>query len=201
MIFQEESGDKETEPSYLWYAELDDETIGKALSSPLFIQEREEPVNRRQTYDSFEEGIPTSLLGVGSVCGLGPDLVGIHSVSLAVRFRAAACSTTLNQGLEKIQAARGCNFAPIFAVSLLTGRKKFLHLPWLVAPRTLSILFVAWTMMVNLMKLHRIRSRRLPLDYSVTDYMSRILLDLSPYGPPKFWDQSAVIELQTSCTT
>ena len=40
MIFQEESGDKETEPSYLCDAELDDETIGKALSSPLFIQER-----------------------------------------------------------------------------------------------------------------------------------------------------------------
>ena len=25
--------------------------------------------------------LPTSLLGVGSVCGLGPDLVGIHSAS------------------------------------------------------------------------------------------------------------------------
>ena len=26
---------------------------------------------------------PSNLLGVGSVCGLGPDLVGIHSISLA----------------------------------------------------------------------------------------------------------------------
>ena len=50
MIFQEESGDKETEPSYLCDAELDDETIGKALSPPLFIQEREEPADRRQAY-------------------------------------------------------------------------------------------------------------------------------------------------------
>ena len=41
MIFQDESGDIHTEPSYLCDAELDDETIGKALSSPLFIQERE----------------------------------------------------------------------------------------------------------------------------------------------------------------
>ena len=32
MIFQEESGDKDTEPSYLRDEELDDETIGKALS-------------------------------------------------------------------------------------------------------------------------------------------------------------------------
>ena len=37
MIFQEESGDIDTEPSYMCDAELDDETIGKALSSPLFI--------------------------------------------------------------------------------------------------------------------------------------------------------------------
>ena len=29
MIFQEESGDKNTEPLYLCDAELDDETIGK----------------------------------------------------------------------------------------------------------------------------------------------------------------------------
>ena len=43
IILQEESGDKDTEPSYLCEVELDDETIGKALSSPLFTQEREEP--------------------------------------------------------------------------------------------------------------------------------------------------------------
>ena len=50
MIFQGESGDIDTEPSYSCDAELDDEIIGKALSSPLFIQEREEPANRRQAY-------------------------------------------------------------------------------------------------------------------------------------------------------
>ena len=50
------------------------------------------------------------------ICGLGPDLVGIHSISLAARCRTAACSNTLNQGLEKIQASRGYDFAPIFAL-------------------------------------------------------------------------------------
>ena len=55
IIFQDESGDIDTEPSYLFDAELNDETIGKALSSPLFIQEREEPANRRQAYHSHEE--------------------------------------------------------------------------------------------------------------------------------------------------
>ena len=54
---------------------------------------------------------PAGLLSVGSVCGLGPDLVGIHSLSLAARCRTAACSNTLNQGLEKIQAARAFDFA------------------------------------------------------------------------------------------
>ena len=37
--------------------ELDDDIIGKALSSPLFIQEREEPADRRQAYHSYEESL------------------------------------------------------------------------------------------------------------------------------------------------
>ena len=51
---QDESGDVDTEPLYSCDAELHDEIIGKALSSPLFIQEREEPANRRQAYHSHE---------------------------------------------------------------------------------------------------------------------------------------------------
>ena len=57
MIFQDESGDIDTEPSYSCDAELDDEIIGKALSSPLFIQEREELANLRQAYHSHEESL------------------------------------------------------------------------------------------------------------------------------------------------
>ena len=53
IIFRDESSD--AVPSYLFDAELDDETIGRALSSPLFIQEREEPADRRQAYHSHEE--------------------------------------------------------------------------------------------------------------------------------------------------
>ena len=56
-IFQDESVDSDTEPSYSCDAELDDETIGKALSSPLLIQEREEPANLRQTCHSHEESL------------------------------------------------------------------------------------------------------------------------------------------------
>ena len=56
-IFKDESVDIDTELSYSCEPELDDELIGKALSSPLFIQEREEPANLRQTYHSHEESL------------------------------------------------------------------------------------------------------------------------------------------------
>ena len=63
IFFQGQSSD--TLPSYLFDTELSDETIGRALSSPLFIQEREEPADRRQAYHSFEESLlPSQSLSV-----------------------------------------------------------------------------------------------------------------------------------------
>ena len=56
-IFQNESVDIDTEPSHSCDAELDDELIGNALSSPPFIQEREEPANLRHTYHAHEESL------------------------------------------------------------------------------------------------------------------------------------------------
>ena len=47
-FLQEQSSD--TMPSYLHDAELSDETIGKALSSPLFIQEREASASLLQAF-------------------------------------------------------------------------------------------------------------------------------------------------------
>ena len=61
--------------------------------------------------------IPSSLLQVGSICGLGPDLIGIHSISLAARYRVAACSSTFRKGLQKVSTARGHNCTPLFALS------------------------------------------------------------------------------------
>ena len=57
------------------------------------------------------------MLQVGSICGLGPDLVAIHSTSLAARYRVAACSSTLGRDLEKVSEARGHNCTPLFALS------------------------------------------------------------------------------------
>ena len=73
--------------------------------------------------------IPSKLLGVGSVCGLGPDLVGIHSISLAARYRVAACSSTLSRGLESQKGA--WTQLHSFLLSLPFGKESFLFPPWL----------------------------------------------------------------------
>ena len=57
VIFQNDSVDIDTEPSYSFDAELDDELIRKALSSQMFTQEQEESANPRQTYRSHEESL------------------------------------------------------------------------------------------------------------------------------------------------
>ena len=57
MIFQDESDDIDTERSNSCDEVFDDELVGKALSSPLFIQKREEPANMRQFYHSHEASL------------------------------------------------------------------------------------------------------------------------------------------------
>ena len=66
--------------------------------------------------------VNSKLLEVGSVCGLGPDLVGIHPTSLAARYRVAACSSTLGRGLGKVSAARGHKCTPLFCYPSLGTR-------------------------------------------------------------------------------
>ena len=57
IFIQESSSD--SRPSNLHDMEIDD-TIGRALSSPLFTQEREEPAGRRQACHSLEESLLSS---------------------------------------------------------------------------------------------------------------------------------------------
>ena len=61
--------------------------------------------------------LPTDLLSAGSACGLGIDLFGIRILSLAARFRTAANSNTLADGLAKISAARQYDGASLFALT------------------------------------------------------------------------------------
>ena len=121
--------------------------------------------------------IPTNLLYVGSTCGLGPDLVGIHSVSLAARFRTAASSNTLNKGLEKIQAARGHDLAPIFALSL-DWEEKFL-ISSMAHCTAEAFMTVVWTTVARLINLHWTKNKRLAPPCFVTNYLCKTLLGLS----------------------
>ena len=57
IIFQDESDDIDTERSNSCDEVFDDELVGKALSSPLFIQEREESANWKQAKHSHEESL------------------------------------------------------------------------------------------------------------------------------------------------
>ena len=66
IFIQESSSD--SRPSYLHDSEISDDTVGRALSLPLFTQEREEPAGRRQAYHSPEESLLLSQsLSVGHV--------------------------------------------------------------------------------------------------------------------------------------
>ena len=83
IFLQEQSSD--TMPSHLHDAEISDDTIGRALSSPLFIQEREEPADRRQAYHSFEESLlPSQSL---SFCHVGTGRPVHELSSLSSRSR------------------------------------------------------------------------------------------------------------------
>ena len=82
MFLQEPSSD--TRPSYLHDSQISDDTIGIALSSPLFTQERQEPAGCRQAYHSLEESLlPSQWLSVCHVrtgrpvhelCSLGSSI-------------------------------------------------------------------------------------------------------------------------------
>ena len=68
IFLQEQSSD--TRPSNLHDAEISDDTIGRALSSPLFTKEREEPAGRRQACHSLEESLlPSQSSSVGHRTG------------------------------------------------------------------------------------------------------------------------------------
>ena len=66
--------------------------------------------------------VPADLLRAGSACGLGSDICGIHIISLAARFRTAASSGTLVNGLRKfVQLVH--TTVPLHVLTLPNGRK------------------------------------------------------------------------------
>ena len=118
--------------------------------------------------------ISSKLLAVGSVCGLGLDLVGIHSISLAARYRVAACSSALRRGLEKVNDARGHNCTPP------AWEHEFL-LPSM-AFQTANAFDIVCHLDRNdthLMMCRETKNRKLPLGHFLTSFTNKILLAIS----------------------
>ena len=73
IFIQESSSD--SRPSNLHDLEISDYTIGRALASPLFTQEREDPASRRQAYHSLDESLLSSQSSSVGHVGTGRPVV------------------------------------------------------------------------------------------------------------------------------
>ena len=90
--------------------------IGSA-SAPDEANLKEEVHALRCTAAGPYNTIAADFLRVGSMCGLGLDIFGIHTLSLAARYRIAANSGTLAKGFARIQAVRRYDRLPICATT------------------------------------------------------------------------------------
>ena len=110
IYLQEQSSD--TMPSYLHDAELSDDTFGRALSSPLFTQEREEPADRRQAYHFFEESLlPSQSLSVCQV-RTGRPIHDLSSLGSSSREK-PSCDSENEQIRIRLQQQKKSKFSLI----------------------------------------------------------------------------------------
>ena len=97
IFIQESSSDSRSSNLHDW--EISDYTIGRALSSPLFTQEREDPASRRQAYHSLEESLLSSQsLSVGHVSN--GRLVSDEFGSLISNVRENPCRDSENEQIR-----------------------------------------------------------------------------------------------------
>ena len=129
--------------------------------------------------------IPTDLLRVGSTCGLGPDILGIHTLSLAARHRTASNSVALANGMAKINM-----ILPHFC-SQLRMKGEILE--------PTRLLYVAWILVANSTNLRRTKNSRLPQPCSATNYKSRTLPNQCLCAFPEFWGLSVAFALHRFC--
>ena len=94
IFIQESSIDGK--PLNLHDLEFDDYTIGMALSSPLFTQEREDAASRRQAYHSPDEGLSSSQSSSVGHVGTGRPVFG----SLIPNVRENPCRVSENEQIR-----------------------------------------------------------------------------------------------------
>ena len=131
---------------------------------------------------------------------LDPTCLGFTQSASRPGCRTAASLNTHNKGLEK-DSGSSCMIWLTFLLSALIGRSISWSLPWLIALRRRSILYVAWTTVANLMIFHRTGNKRLPQPCFATNYMSRTLPGQSLHVPPAFLDRSVAFALWRFCFT
>ena len=115
------------------------------------------------------------------MCGFGPDLVGIHSLSLAARYRVGACSTSLGRGLLKIS----------------TASQEFLFHPWPFSTVNAFKIVCRLDRKDTLDDVPQQINKKLPLVY----FMNKTLLGFLFSRSLRVRDRSVVIVLLTSCPT
>ena len=135
--------------------------------------------------------IPTNSLRVGSTCGIAPTLWRFTLLASRPVIELRPVQTRSIKAWKRSRQLVGMIWLQLL-LSAPTGKRIFWLLPWLVALRMRSLLYVAWTAVANLMILRRTRNKRLPQPCSATNCMSKTLPDQSLHVPPEFLDRSVV---------
>ena len=124
--------------------------------------------------------------------------LGFVSLACAARFRTAANSNTLVNGLAKISAAREHDGVSLFAHTPRMGRQVFEDVDGSQhhgGPMNMCVICI---MLAELPTLPAIRNKKPPRPCSVTRLKNEILLYRSLHVPPESWDRSADISWHKS---
>ena len=124
------------------------------------------------------KAIPFTLLGIGSICGLGPDFVAfIPSVwRLAFGFQRAH---PFSAEVWKESVRHAGTIALLSLLYFPLGNISFFSLPWPSTQRMHLILFLGWTVMTFLIMCSKTIDRKLPLGCFQTNSINKTLLVLS----------------------
>ena len=113
-----------------------------------------------------------------SLCGLGSDLVGIHSSSWAARFRVAKRAHPLSAEVWRMSVRNAGTIALLSLLYLPLGNMSFPFHPWLSTQRMQLLLFVGWIVMTHLVMCRKTDNRKLSLGYFRRNSINKILLGL-----------------------
>ena len=139
--------------------------------------------------------VPSTLLGVGSICSLGPDLVPFIPPAWRPAVELQHARPRSAEDLRKSTWLVDTS-ALLFSLSPIWEKEILVPSMHPLALRMHLILFVGWTVMTHLMKFRKTKFRSF-----WTNFINKTLLGLSLVVPREPWDRSVFIVLLTSCPT